>query len=131
MIKTCVPALPTDIESFRTWLREHEPLSPAESKFLDEDDDLISLEGETSLRSNTARSTTPPDLVPVCILTTTLFPLICFKLTTGVLNRLIVLFAVLVAGLGSLEKMDKSRAQEHKQLVVACFSVSFLVALFF
>lgn len=71
------------------------------------------------------------DLVPVCILTTTLFPLLCFKLTTGVLNRMIILVAVLVAGLGSLEKLDRSKVPEHKQLIVACFGVSFFVALLF
>lgn len=105
-------------------------MSPAESKFLDEDEDLIVLNEKTSSTTRTPRSTTT-DLIPLCILSTTLFPLICFKLTSGVLNRLIVLFAVLVAGLGSLEKLDNSRAQEHKQLVVACFGVSFLVALIF
>ncbi|RVX75318.1 hypothetical protein B0A52_00671 [Exophiala mesophila] len=128
--KACFPAVPAEIESFRTWLRDNKPLTPAESKFLDEVEDLIVLNDKTSSTTRTARSTTP-DLIPLCILSTTLFPLICFKLTSGVLNRLIVLFAVLVAGLGSLEKLDNSRAHEHKQLLVACFGVSFLVALIF
>jgi len=44
---------------------------------------------------------------------------------------MIILVAVLTAGLGSLEKLDPSKVPEHKQLIVACFGVSFLVALLF
>ena len=127
--KLCSTAIPTDVEQFRIWLRENNPLSAPESRFLDEDDDLMIL--EEGCKTSTARSMAPADLVPLCILTTTLCPLLCFKLTTGVLNRMIILFAVLTAGLGSLEKLDRSKVPEHKQLIVACFGVSFLVALLF
>ncbi|KEF62652.1 uncharacterized protein A1O9_00625 [Exophiala aquamarina CBS 119918] len=134
--KQCRTAIPTDIEQFRSWLRKNKPLSGPESRFLDDDNDLMMLleDDRSNGRAATARSSTmmaPADLVPLCILTTTLFPLLCFKLTTGVLNRMIILVAVLAAGLGSLEKLDRSRVPEHKQLIVACFGVSFLVALLF
>lgn len=121
--------MPTDVEEFRCWLRKNKPLSGPESRFLDEDDDLMTL--DDGCKAVTARSRASADLVPLCILTTTLFPLLCFKLTTGVLNRMIILVAVLAAGLGSLEKLDGSKVPEHKQLIVACFGVSFLVALLF
>lgn len=127
----CSTAIPSDVEQFRCWLQTNKPLSGPESRFLDEDDDLMTL-NEKPTRAGTARSNLiPADLVPLCILTTTLFPLLCFKLTTGVLNRMIILVAVLTAGLGSLEKLDRSKVPEHKQLIVACFGVSFLVALLF
>ena len=72
-----------------------------------------------------------PDLVPLCILTMTLLPLLCFKFMTGVLNRLILLTIVLAAGLGSLDKLDGSRVEQHRQSVVACFGVSLLAAILF
>jgi len=79
--------------------------------------------------TNTAKHT--PDLVPLCILTTTLFPLVAFKLITGVLNRMILLTALLAAGLTSLEKLDKSKVEQHQQWIIACFGVSLFAALLF
>ena len=61
----------------------------------------------------------------------TLFPLLCFKFMTGVLNRMILLVIVLAAGLGSLDKLDGNKVEQHKQWVLACFSVSLLAALLF
>jgi len=37
------PATDTDVASFRTWLRENDPLVPEESSFLDEETDLMAL----------------------------------------------------------------------------------------
>lgn len=115
------------------WLRENNPLSTPESKFLDMTDDLISLQDVT---------TTPPPpsggsksllgIVPIYILTTTLLPLLCFKIITGVLNRLIVLAVLLAAGISSLEKLDAacSKVEQHQQWLFVCFGVSFLAAVF-
>ena len=98
--------------------------------FLDDDEDLISL--QHPLTTQHVLSTSPsPGLVPVCILTMTLLPLLFFKVMTGVLNRLILLTILLATGLGSLEKLDVSRAEQHRQLVMACFGVSLLAAMLF
>ncbi|KIX00735.1 uncharacterized protein Z518_09800 [Rhinocladiella mackenziei CBS 650.93] len=127
-------AIPAEIDKFRAWLRENNPLSGPESTFLDNEDDLIALK-ETSTGwdpTGSTSTTTTPDLVPLCILTMTLLPLLCFKLITGVLNRLILLTALLAAGLSGLEKLDRSKGeQQHRQWVLACFGVSFLAALSF
>ncbi|KIW27971.1 uncharacterized protein PV07_07664 [Cladophialophora immunda] len=120
----------TEIAEFRTWLQEHSPLSLPESRFLDDNEDLISLKETTSPAST--HSTGPAlEYVPICILTMTLLPLLCFKFVTGVLNRLILLTIVLAAGYSSLEKLDRSKVEQHQQWVIACFGVSFLAALFF
>ena len=101
-----------------------------ESRFLDEDEDLISLmEQPNYSRGRTMPS--PPDYLPLCILTMTLLPLLCFKFMTGVLNRLILLVIVLAAGLGGLDKLEGSSVEQHKQWVLACFGVSFLAAMLF
>ncbi|OAP65415.1 hypothetical protein AYL99_01387 [Fonsecaea erecta] len=120
----------TEVAQFRTWLQEHSPLSLPESKFLDDKEDLISLKETTP---PTPMHSTGPALeyVPICILTMTLLPLLCFKFVTGVLNRLILLTIVLAAGYSSLEKLDRSKVEQHRQWVIACFGVSFLAALFF
>ncbi|EXJ73664.1 uncharacterized protein A1O5_03426 [Cladophialophora psammophila CBS 110553] len=120
----------TEIAQFRTWLREHRPLSLPESKFLDDNEDLISLK-ETPSSTSTHSAGPALEYVPICILTMTLIPLLCFKFITGVLNRLILLTIVLAAGYSSLEKLDRSKVEQHQQWVIACFVVSFLAALFF
>ncbi|EXJ88923.1 hypothetical protein A1O3_01987 [Capronia epimyces CBS 606.96] len=121
-------ALPADIERFRTWLQEHNPLSMPESKFLEEDDDVISLEVPFAPPQKTEAA---PDVIPLCIVTMALFPLLCFKFLTGVLNRLILLTALLAAGLSSLEKLDRAKVEQHQQWLIACFGVSLVAALFF
>lgn len=120
--------LPADLEHFRAWLQENNPLSSAESKFLDDEGDLLSLKA-AALSPGTPKS--PLDFLPLCILMTTVFPLLCFKFITGVLNRLILLTVLLAAGLGSLEKLDRSKVDQHQQWLIACFGVSLLVAVFF
>jgi hypothetical protein len=120
------PALPPDVERFRAWLRQNNPLSAPESRFLDHQEDLICLDGSTAMPSTTAMS--PSYSVPACILASTLIPLLCFKIMTGVLNRLILLVVVLAVGLSSLEKLDRSKVGEHRQWILACFVVSLLAA---
>ncbi|KAK5216944.1 hypothetical protein LTR72_009939 [Exophiala xenobiotica] len=120
------PASPPDVERFRAWLRQNNPLSAPESRFLDHQEDLICLDGSTAMPSTTAMS--PSYSVPGCILATTLGPLLCFKIMTGVLNRLILLVVVLAIGLSSLEKLDRSKVEEHRQWILACFVVSLLAA---
>ncbi|OAG36119.1 hypothetical protein AYO21_09659 [Fonsecaea monophora] len=120
----------TEITQFQTWLHEHSPLSLSESKFLDNSEDLISLK-ETTLSTPTHSTGPALEYVPICILTMTLLPLLCFKFITGVLNRLILLTIVLAAGYSNLEKLDRSKVEQHRQWVIACFGVSFLAALFF
>lgn len=122
------PAAPADVERFRVWLRENSPLSTPESKFLDHEDELISLDiGQTTTGAVTS---TAADFVPVCILMSALLPLLCFKLITGVLNRFILLVVLLAAGLSGLEKLDRSKAQYHQQWLMAGFGVSLMAALF-
>ncbi|KIY03150.1 uncharacterized protein Z520_01617 [Fonsecaea multimorphosa CBS 102226] len=120
----------TEIAQFQAWLQERSPLSLPESKFLDNNEDLISLK-ETTPSTSTHSAGPALEYVPICILTMTLLPLLCFKFVTGVLNRLILITIVLAAGYSSLEKLDRSKVQQHRQWVIACFGVSFLAALFF
>ncbi|KAJ9603585.1 hypothetical protein H2200_011771 [Cladophialophora chaetospira] len=123
------PSTP-DIEEFRAWLKEHSPLAYPESRFLDDDEDMILLT-ETSNAPCVSVTESIPDILPLCILTMMLLPLLCFKFMTGVLNRLILLTIILAAGLGSLEKLPGSQVEQHKQWIVACFGVSFLAAILF
>jgi hypothetical protein len=124
--------IPADVEHFRAWLKKHHPLAHPESQFLDDDEDLISLTEPPNPSCMSAAESTP-DFLPLCILTMTLFPLICFKFMSGVLNRLILLVIVLAAGLGSLDKLEgpKVKVEQHKQWVIACFGVSLLAAMLF
>ncbi|OCT52975.1 hypothetical protein CLCR_10086 [Cladophialophora carrionii] len=115
---------------FRAWLKEHNPFTHLESRFLDDDEDLISLT-EPSDSSGSPAAEPTSDFLPLCVLTMTLLPMLSFKFMTSVLNRLIVLTIVLAAGLGSLEKLDRARAEQHKQWIVACFGVSLLAAILF
>jgi hypothetical protein len=124
------PPPPADVGHFRAWLKEHNPLTHLESRFLDDDEDLISLT-DTSNPPKVPAAEVESDFLPLCVLTMTLLPLLSFKFMTGVLNRLIVLTIVLAAGLGSLEKLDRTRAEQHKQWIVACFGVSLLAAILF
>ena len=101
-----------------------------ESRFLDDDNDLITIK-EPLKQSSVPATETTPGFLPLCILTMTLLPLLYFKFMTGVLNRLILLTIILAAGLGSLEKLDGSKLEQHKQWIVACFGVSLLVAILF
>ena len=91
---------------------------------------MISLTDTVSPPCSSSTDSTP-DILPLCILTMTLLPLLCFKVMTGVLNRLILLTIILAAGLGSLEKLPASKVEQHKQLIVACFGVSLLAAMLF
>lgn len=112
------------------WLKDHNPLTVPESKFLDDDDDLISL-NDPQKPEGVADTEPSSDFVPLCIFTMTVLPLLCFKFMSGVLNRLILLTIVLAAGLSSLEKLDKSKVAQHQQWVAACFGVSLLAAILF
>ncbi len=126
-----------DIAHFRAWLRENHPLASPESRFLDDDEDLISLNLKEETPLVSAPLSQPRgggvtlDFLPLCILMTTVFPLLCFKFITSVLNRLILLTVLLAAGLSGLEKLDRSKGELHPQWLIACFGVSFLVAVFF
>ncbi|ETI24945.1 hypothetical protein G647_04315 [Cladophialophora carrionii CBS 160.54] len=122
--------LSAEVGHFRAWLKEHNPLAHLESRFLDDDEDLISLT-EPSDSSGSPAAEPTSDFLPLCVLTMTLLPLLSFKFMTSVLNRLIVLTIVLAAGLGSLEKLDRARAEQHKQWIFACFGVSLLAAILF
>jgi hypothetical protein len=122
---------PAEIEHFRTWLKVHNPLTHPESRFLDEDEDLISLTDPPNLAQVPPTMPMPPDFLPLCTLTMTLLPLLCFKFTTSVLNRLIILILVLAAGLGSLDRLDGAKVELHKQWILACFAVSLLAAILF
>lgn len=123
------PAVSADLARFRTWLQEHNPLSLPESKFLEDDDDLLSLK-ETSVPLP-QRSEARSDLIPLCIVTMALFPLLCFKFITGVLNRMILLAALLAAGLSSLERLDPANFEQHQQWLMACLGASLVAALIF
>ncbi|KIW11331.1 hypothetical protein PV08_10631 [Exophiala spinifera] len=116
-----------DLERFRTWMREKNPLSAPESKFLDHEDDLICLTSNSTSSSATGSNI---GFVPACIVSTSLLPLFCFKIVTGVLSRLIILVVLLAVELGSLEKLDRSKVGQHQQWIFACFGVLLLVALF-
>ncbi|KAI1625537.1 hypothetical protein EDD37DRAFT_307519 [Exophiala viscosa] len=121
-------AVPSDVETFRAWLKENKPLSAPESKFLDHEDDLISL--DTGQPTTSAPASTAAHLVPVCVLMSGLLPLLCFKIINGVLNRLILLAVLLAVGMSFSEKLGTLQAQHHQQWLVACFGVSLMAALF-
>jgi hypothetical protein len=112
-------------------MKEHNPLEHAESRFLDDDDDLVCLEDAVSAAPTLSSTGTTPEFLPLCILIMTLLPLVSFKFMTGVLNRVILLTIVLAAGLGSLEKLEGPRVELHKQWVLACSGVSLLAAILF
>ncbi|EXJ94704.1 hypothetical protein A1O1_03101 [Capronia coronata CBS 617.96] len=120
-------AMPADIEQFRAWLQEHNPLSTPEAKFLDDEDDLVSLREASAPPGHTEP---PLDLIALCIVAMALFPLLCFKMITGVLNRLILLTALWAAGCHRLEKLHRVKVEQHQQWLVACFGVSLVAALF-
>ncbi len=134
------PAAPEDVSKFRTWLQIHNPLSPPESKFLDDEEDLIEVKGVPSTTVPISAPEDGFDLIPVCILVMMLFPLLCFKFVTSVLNRMILLAVLLAAGLSGLEKLDRSttdpqqrqlRSHLHQQWVMACLGISLLAAVCF
>jgi hypothetical protein len=124
-------ASPKDIGDFRAWLAQNNPLEAPESQFLDDDQDLIALDHSTTSAPATTSSESASDFTALCILTMTLLPLLCFKLISGVLNRIILLVGLLAAGLSSLDKLDAKRKEYHRTWVLACCGVSFLVALLF
>ncbi|KAL2431201.1 hypothetical protein ABEF95_003727 [Exophiala dermatitidis] len=123
-------ATATDVRRLRSWLRDNSPLSAAESKFLDDEDDLILLTKATNTTASQAGESVSGS-IPFTVLTTALFPLLCFKFVVGISNRLILLTALLTVGLSRLEKLDRAQAAQHQQWLVACFGVSLLAALFF
>ncbi|KAJ4509230.1 hypothetical protein HRR83_007082 [Exophiala dermatitidis] len=125
-------AAPSDVQRLRSWLRDNNPLSAAESRFLDDEDDLILLTKATNTTASQARESVSGS-IPFTVLTTALFPLLCFKFVVGISNRLILLTALLAMGLSRLEKLDQAQAaqHQHQQWLVACFGVALLAALFF
>ncbi|KAL2441671.1 hypothetical protein ABEF95_016018 [Exophiala dermatitidis] len=125
-------ATPSDVQRLRSWLRDNNPLSAAESRFLDDEDDLIVLTRATNTTASQAGESVS-GTIPFTVLTTALFPLLCFKFIVGISNRLILLTALLAMGLSRLEKLDQAQAaqHQHQQWLVACFGVALLAALFF
>ncbi|RJE21892.1 hypothetical protein PHISCL_05777 [Aspergillus sclerotialis] len=90
VLHTLPRASDQDIKNYRAWMKEKTPVAPAETRFLDHNDDLVSL----SPRAGVHPSTTPVYSAIVIASAAILMPLLAFSMISEFSGRLIVVTVV-------------------------------------
>jgi len=112
-----------DVNAYRAWLDKHLAISPLETKFLDHDDDLVSI-AKPSLLLN-ADSSTAHFLITI-VATAIVLPLLAFSAIPQFFGRIVVLGivgAVVTLFLGSSKVAGLLTAEE----IWKCGAIYFLI----
>ncbi|GIJ87759.1 hypothetical protein Asppvi_006672 [Aspergillus pseudoviridinutans] len=105
VLQTIPSASDKDIETYRTWMKDHSPIITAESRFLDHGKDLISLSPRRA--SPTASVYSAIIIASAAIL----LPLLAFSMISEFSGRLLVV--ALVGGAAAAIAMNYSSGAEH------------------
>ncbi|GFF36991.1 hypothetical protein IFM46972_05074 [Aspergillus udagawae] len=105
VLQTIPSASDKDIETYRTWMKDHSPIITAESRFLDHGKDLISL---SSRRASPTASVYSAIIIASAAI---LLPLLAFSMISEFSGRLLVV--ALVGGAAAAIAMNYSSGAEH------------------
>lgn len=98
VIQTLPRATEPDIKTYRTWMKDRKPIASAETRFLDHDQDLVSITPYLSSSSVAAGSSKPssPSIFPAIVIASTaiLLPLLAFSMVSEFTGRLVLVAIV-------------------------------------
>ncbi|OJJ51572.1 hypothetical protein ASPZODRAFT_12389 [Penicilliopsis zonata CBS 506.65] len=115
VLQTLPPASEEDITTYRTWMEKTNPVALVETRFLNHDEDLVSLTGSAA-RLDLVRSqlTTPPIYATIIAASTAiLLPLLAFSMIHEFFGRLVVVTVIC----GSVSAIAATYAPGGDQLV--------------
>lgn len=92
---TTSPALAKDVERYRQWMAEKRPVARAETRYLDKENDLLSLLQQPS--NPKAASSTPiqPTILLMAIISATALPILLFRLMPSFTSRITLILLLL------------------------------------
>lgn len=113
VIQTLPRASDSDIKTYRTWMKDRKPITAAETRFLDHDQDLVSI--TPFLPSSTAGPSKPssPSIFPAIVIASTaiLLPLLAFSMVSEFTGRLVLV--AIVGGAASVVAGHHSTGTEQ------------------
>lgn len=92
---TTSPALAKDVKRYREWMEQKRPVARAESRYLDKENDLLSLTQQPS--DPKAASSTPiqPTILLMAIISATALPILLFRLIPSFTSRISLILLLL------------------------------------
>ncbi|KAJ5141321.1 uncharacterized protein N7443_010709 [Penicillium atrosanguineum] len=90
VLQTLPRASEDDVQNYRSWMKQHNPIAAAETRFLDQDADLVSL----TPRLAASAAAAPANMAIVIASGAILFPLLAFSMIAEFSGRLVVVTVV-------------------------------------
>jgi hypothetical protein len=92
MIKEVDPASTEDVQAYRTWMEQRRPVDYAETRFLQNDTDLLAVPRRRS--ASTGGGVPSPQSAAIFLPLILVLPLMAFAIVPGLLGRLFVLVVI-------------------------------------
>lgn len=111
--KHYTPAHHSDISAYRTWMTEHEPVDEPESRFLENDEDLMILKTRKPspiTPIHTLHPPDPPQNEKFLLFAALLIPPIAISLVQGILAKVVIMAILAFTGFIILESQPPTTA---------------------